>query len=121
MASRWPSSRCRHFWRWLHSQDAVDADGGQRIPVRHAASDTGGRHMIRLGKRHLQFRRGLGDGVAVIVPNVYYRRLCDLGLMKARGDDRSFAAITPAGLRALADAAEAGRIELFKMPDRQLK
>jgi len=71
---------------------------------------------VRLGKRQLQFLRGVGVGAAVVVPNRYSRRLCEVGLMKAHGADGSFAAITPAGLRALADAAEAGRITLFQMP-----
>ena len=71
----------------------------------------------RLGIRQLELLRGIGTTGALVVGNKTSRRLCALGLMKAHGRDGSFAAITPAGLRALADAAEAGRIELFRMPE----
>ncbi len=74
---------------------------------------------MRLGKRQLALLRGVGPTSAVVVPDGTTRRLCDLGLMKAHGgEDGSFAAVTPAGLRALADAVDAGKIGLFKMPDK---
>lgn len=73
--------------------------------------------MIRLGKPQLERLRGIGTSAALVVPDAMSRRLCELGLLKAHGKDGSFSAITPSGLRALADAAEAGRIELFKMPE----
>jgi hypothetical protein len=77
---------------------------------------------MRLGKRQLELLRGVGPGAAVVVPDNMTRRLCSLGLMKAHGgEDGSFAAVTPNGLRALADAADAGRISLFKMPDKKSK
>lgn len=71
----------------------------------------------RLGKRQLALLRGTASGGALVVPMPVSRRLCDLGLMRAHGGDGSFAAITPAGLRALADAVEDGRVALFSMPE----
>lgn len=75
---------------------------------------------MRLGIRQLDRLHAVGTHAALIVPDRISRRLCDLGLMKAHGAEGSFSAITPAGLRALADAAEAGRIELFRMPERRV-
>jgi hypothetical protein len=44
-------------------------------------------------------------------------RLEELGLLKHHGKDgRSFAAITPKGLRLVADAVEDGRICWFSLP-----
>jgi hypothetical protein len=68
----------------------------------------------RLGPNQLRLLRAVGITAAVVVPDKETRRLCDLGMM-ASEPDGSFAHITPAGLRALATAAEAGRIDLFKM------
>lgn len=73
--------------------------------------------MTRLGPKQLALLRTVGTSSALVVASATSRRLCALGLMRAHGTDGSFAAITPAGLRALADAAEAGRIELFAMPE----
>ncbi len=70
---------------------------------------------MKLGTRQLELLRALGTRSALVIHDKLSRRLCELGLMKAMGDD-SFICITPDGLRALADAADAGRIELFKMP-----
>lgn len=72
----------------------------------------------RLGIRQLRLLRTVGTHSALVVPDGRSRRLCELGLLESHGGDGSFAAITPAGLRALADAAEAGKIDLFKMPER---
>jgi hypothetical protein len=72
---------------------------------------------VMLGKRQLALLRDVGTIGALIVPEKTSRRLCDLGLMAAHGADGSFAAITTAGLRALADAVDAGRIALFTMPE----
>lgn len=75
---------------------------------------------MRLGKHQLSLLRNLGTTAAVVAPDAMTRRLCELGLMKAHGGkDGSFAAITPAGLRVLADAVEAGKIELFRMPKKK--
>lgn len=73
---------------------------------------------MRLGIRQLRKLRTVGTRMALVVPDKTSRRLCELGLMVAHGDDGSFAAITPAGLRALADAVDAGKIKLFEMPDK---
>lgn len=73
---------------------------------------------MRLGNRQLKTLRSLSVVGAIIVGDREIRRLRDMGLLNAAGDD-SFFHITPNGLRALADAADAGRIELFKMPVRQ--
>lgn len=75
--------------------------------------------MPRLGIRQLELLRTVGARSALVVPSRIGRRLCELGLMEAHGSEGSFAAITPAGLRALADAAEAGKIELFTMPEKR--
>ena len=72
--------------------------------------------VMRLGLRQLELLRGVGPNSALVSPCAKSRRLCELGLMRAHGSDGAFAAITPAGLRALADAADDGRIKLFTMP-----
>lgn len=71
---------------------------------------------MRLGIRQLRLLRTVGTTSALVVPDAISRRLCELGFMRASNPDGSFACITPAGLRALADAADAGRINLFVMP-----
>jgi hypothetical protein len=72
--------------------------------------------MTRLGKNQLRLLRAVGITAAVVVPSPQTKRLCELGLMKSVDADGSFAHITPNGLRALADAADAGKIDLFVMP-----
>lgn len=74
---------------------------------------------MTLGKHQLHLLKSVGLTAALVVPNATSRRLCDLGLLKAGGQDGSFAHITPAGLRAVADAAEAGRVSLFVMPEKK--
>lgn len=74
---------------------------------------------MALGKKQLEMLRLVGTHSALVVPCARSRRLCDLGLMKAHGTDGSFAAATPAGLRALADAVDAGKMDLFVMPERK--
>lgn len=71
---------------------------------------------MRLGKNQIDLLRGIGTHGALVVPNRMSRRLCDLGLLRSDSSDGSFAYITSAGLRALADAVDDGKIELFKMP-----
>jgi hypothetical protein len=73
---------------------------------------------MKLGKKQLEMLRSVGTTAALVVPDTISRRLCELGLMKAAGADGSFAHNTPAGLRALAEAAEQGRITLFVMPNK---
>lgn len=74
---------------------------------------------MRLGKHQLQMLRAAGTSSALVVPCATSRRLCDLGLMKAHGEGGSFISVTPAGLRALADAVDAGKINLFVMPKKK--
>jgi hypothetical protein len=74
---------------------------------------------MRLGLKQLQMLRAVGTTSAVVVSCRTTRRLCDIGLMEANGSDGSFASITPAGLRALADAVDAGKIDLFLMPKKK--
>jgi|GEM_PF-3462180 len=74
---------------------------------------------MKIGTRQLQMLKTVGTTSALIVPCHISRRLCAVGLMKSNEPDGSFAHVTPAGLRALADAAEAGRVELFKMPEKK--
>lgn len=72
--------------------------------------------MTALGKNQLSMLRAVGITAAVVVPSPLTKRLCELGLMKSVDADGSFAHITPNGLRALADAADAGKVDLFVMP-----
>lgn len=73
---------------------------------------------MKLGTRQLETLRAVGTTAAIVVPDSITRRLCALGLMASEASG-SFAHITPAGLRALADAVDAGRISLFVMPERK--
>ncbi len=72
---------------------------------------------MRLGKNQLRTLRSAGTTAAFVLPTRETRRLCELGLMR-EASPGGFAHNAPAGLRALADAAEAGEITLFVMPDR---
>ncbi|MFA1674800.1 hypothetical protein ACDY97_19045 [Rhizobium mongolense] len=75
---------------------------------------------MKLGTRQLELLRTVGTTSALVVLDNVSRRLCALGLMKTMGKDGdSFACITPNGLRALADAVDAGRIKLFVMPEKR--
>jgi len=74
---------------------------------------------MRLGKRQIQMLQSVGTTSAMIVPCATSKRLCEMGLMMAHGPDGSFAAITPDGLRVLADAVDAGKACLFVMPERR--
>jgi hypothetical protein len=67
---------------------------------------------LRLGPQQLEQLHRVGTTMAVAVPTPMTRRLVALGLMQAEPDG-ALARLTPAGLRALADAADAGRIVLF--------
>jgi hypothetical protein len=57
--------------------------------------------------------RAVGTHSALLAPEPLSRRLCDLGMLRSDYPDGRMSHLTPAGLRALADAAEAGRISLF--------
>ena len=70
--------------------------------------------MTHLGPKQLATLHQVGTSFAIVVPTPTTRRLVQLGLMVA-DEDGSCARITPNGLRALADAADAGRIVLFNM------
>lgn len=69
---------------------------------------------MRLGKQQLALLRSVGTHSALVVPDRQSRRLCELGLMTAENDG-SFARLTADGLRALADAVDAGKILLFEL------
>lgn len=74
---------------------------------------------MKLGIRQLEILRAVGTTSALVVHDKTSKRLIELGLLTSSCDDGSFASITPAGLRSLADAAEDGRIRLFVMPVKQ--
>jgi len=69
--------------------------------------------MARLGRKQLELLKSVGCSFSVIVADKLTRSLCERGLMK-EGVPGGFVRITPNGLRALADAADQGRITLFK-------
>lgn len=70
----------------------------------------------RLGPRQLELLRNVGTTSALVIASKRSRHLCELGLMKSNFESGNFAHITPDGLRALADAVDAGRIQLFTDP-----
>jgi hypothetical protein len=66
---------------------------------------------MRLGDKQIELLAALGCPTwSMICGDKMLRRLAALGLLRPLGDD-SFFCITPAGLRALADALDAGRIK----------
>ena len=65
----------------------------------------------RVGKRELAKLLILGTRFAQVVPDRITRRLVAKGLCDA-DDDGAFCTVSPNGLRAIADAADAGRIDL---------
>lgn len=72
--------------------------------------------MRPLGKHQLHLLGGLArPGTALVIADKLSRSLCKRQLAKEWGED-SYVCITPAGLRALADEADAGRLSL-KPPD----
>lgn len=73
---------------------------------------------MRLGAKQLDRLNSLGAARAFVVPDRISRRLVELGLCDAEPDG-SFSRISSDGLRALADAADAGKVSLFKMPQKQ--
>jgi hypothetical protein len=75
--------------------------------------------MARLGKNQLeQLARFVGTGRAYVVGDKQLRRLRDLGMMRAVSEERdSFFTITSAGLRAVADAMDDGRIPPLSVDD----
>lgn len=71
--------------------------------------------MKPLGKRQLEaLMRLASPGVAIVVPDKVDRSLERRGYLKPlTGRSDGFLRITPAGLRALADAFERGELEQF--------
>ena len=72
-------------------------------------------HVRALGDKQLQRLSMMAHiGNALVVPDDLSRSLCKRGLMLATGDvdgaRDGFIVITPNGLRALADAMDAGRV-----------
>lgn len=66
---------------------------------------------MRLGKHQLRLLRVLAGGCFQIVPDKVSRSLIAKGLAVAWSGD-AFVGVTPAGLRALADAADSGQLDL---------
>jgi hypothetical protein len=71
--------------------------------------------MARLGPKQIELLLAVGVRSAVVVGDRMTARLCELGMMQSEPNG-SFARITPAGLRALADAMEDGRIPPWELP-----
>jgi hypothetical protein len=71
---------------------------------------------LRIGRLELHYLASIHPRWAYVVPDRSTRRLIEKGLLRSDFADGSFAHITPAGLRALADGAEAGKVKLFEMP-----
>lgn len=70
----------------------------------------------RLGSRQLKRLAGMaGVGSALVVPDSISRSLTARGLMQPTGDqpgaEDGMIVVTPAGLRALADAMDAGLVQ----------
>jgi len=74
--------------------------------------------MSGLGPRQLALLRVLCGPVAMIGTNKTAAGLVSRGML-VTSPPGSFTHITPAGLRAVADAAEAGRIVLFTPPSKE--
>lgn len=71
--------------------------------------------MRPLGKNQLQLLQGLASlRAALVVPNKVSQSLVSRGLLAAQPDG-SFAHLTPAGLRLLADEIDAGRVQMFSI------
>lgn len=68
---------------------------------------------MRLGIRQLEMLRTLSTRLVLVVGNSRTRRLCELGLCESLPNG-SMVRITANGLRALADAADAGRLPIFE-------
>lgn len=69
-----------------------------------------------LGKNQLATLRALGPYRVCIVGGKKHKSLARRGLCEALGDD-SFYAITPDGLRALADAIDRGQLKRWTLDD----
>ena len=76
--------------------------------------------MTRLGIRQLELLRFIGTDRALLTPDRMSDRLIELGLLQSDRPNGA-AYITPNGLRALADAAEKGRIRLFVPPTQHIQ
>jgi hypothetical protein len=71
---------------------------------------------MRLGNKQANMLAALAGRWALLVADRTARGLIKRGLL-AEARPGGPCHITPAGLRALADAAEAGQVELFKMKE----
>lgn len=71
----------------------------------------------RLGTKQIEALRIFRPGSFAVCGDKQLRRLAELGLVKAHGPSGdSFYGITSAGLRALADAVDEGRLDLSCPP-----
>lgn len=71
-----------------------------------------------LGKNQLATLRALGPHLVCIVGSKEHRSLQKRGLVESLGDDgNSFFAITPDGLRSLADAIDSGKLHRWTIDD----
>ncbi|MEL7090226.1 MAG: hypothetical protein AAFN94_00690 [Pseudomonadota bacterium] len=66
----------------------------------------------RLGIRRLELLRTLSSRLVLLIGDQRTARLAELGLVESAADGH-FVRITAAGLRAVADAADAGRLPVF--------
>ena len=67
---------------------------------------------MALGKRQISMLRTVGTTSMLVTTSPRARRLIELGLLYSDRPDGAGATITSAGLRALADASDAGQIDL---------
>lgn len=67
---------------------------------------------MRLGIRQLRTLRTLSTRLVQVIGDKHTARLCELGLCES-APDGNMVRITAAGLRAVADAADAGRLPVF--------
>ena len=72
--------------------------------------------MARLGKEQLRLLYAVGTHMFMVVADKRTKRLCELGLM-AEARPNAFVYCTANGLRAVADAADRGRLVLGKLPE----
>lgn len=72
---------------------------------------------MRIGKRQLEWLCGVAKpGTFFVAPSFQFQPLLEKGLLKSWGADNSWVGITSAWLRAIADAVDAGRVDLSTRP-----
>lgn len=64
---------------------------------------------MRLGIRQLEMLRACGPNFKIVVGCKMVRRLIDLGLMESDNPEGNWSSVTANGLRAVADAMDAGK------------